>query len=67
MSVCVRVYFMYFSFAQHNIPCIDFDPSGHLLASISIDRTVRVWDIERAEMLAQRRIDIHWYALLVYP
>lgn len=46
--------------AQHNIPCIDFDPSGNLLASVSIDRTVRLWDLERGELIAQRRIDIHW-------
>lgn len=45
---------------QHNVPCVEFDPSGHLIASISIDRTVRVWDLQRAEMVAQRRIDIHW-------
>jgi len=37
---------------KHNIPCIDFSPCGKFLVSVSIDKYVRVWDVETHTMLS---------------
>ncbi|KAF2075198.1 hypothetical protein CYY_003503 [Polysphondylium violaceum] len=37
---------------KHNIPCIDFSPCGNFLVSVSIDKYVRVWDVETHTMLS---------------
>ncbi|KAJ3031024.1 UNVERIFIED_CONTAM: hypothetical protein HDU68_006862 [Siphonaria sp. JEL0065] len=38
---------------NNNIPGIEFSPCGQFLASVSIDCTCRVWDLETGECVAQ--------------
>eukprot|EP01016_Furgasonia_blochmanni_P043001 TRINITY_DN5778_c0_g1_i11.p1 TRINITY_DN5778_c0_g1~~TRINITY_DN5778_c0_g1_i11.p1 ORF type:complete len:305 (-),score=22.36 TRINITY_DN5778_c0_g1_i11:12-926(-) len=36
---------------KHNIPCIQVSPCGRFLASVSIDKGLRVWDINSHKLL----------------
>ncbi|KAL0077465.1 WD40-repeat-containing domain protein, partial [Phycomyces blakesleeanus] len=40
---------------EHNIPNIDFSHSGRYIASCSIDRTCRVWDLTKEKVVTQRK------------
>ncbi|KAI8391006.1 uncharacterized protein BYT42DRAFT_555239 [Radiomyces spectabilis] len=41
---------------EHNIPNVDFSRSGRYLASCSVDKTCRVWDIAKRTMVTKRTI-----------
>lgn len=48
---------------RHNIPCIAFSPCGTFIASVSIDCTVRVWDLlEKSEekMILKKKPGSEW-------
>jgi len=36
---------------QHNIPSIDFSTNGRFIASVSIDETLRVWDLSTGQSI----------------
>eukprot|EP01119_Soliformovum_irregulare_P023033 TRINITY_DN7984_c0_g1_i2.p1 TRINITY_DN7984_c0_g1~~TRINITY_DN7984_c0_g1_i2.p1 ORF type:complete len:324 (+),score=86.69 TRINITY_DN7984_c0_g1_i2:538-1509(+) len=39
---------------QHNVPCIDFNGDGKYIASISIDSTIRTWDVHSGQPINSR-------------
>ncbi|KAM9940863.1 hypothetical protein ACTFIT_007386 [Dictyostelium discoideum] len=36
---------------KHNIPSIDFSPCGNYLVSVSIDKNIRIWDVNKRQLL----------------
>ncbi|KAI9013947.1 WD40-repeat-containing domain protein [Phycomyces nitens] len=43
---------------EHNIPTIDFSDSGKYIASCSIDRSCRIWDLAKEKTIAKRKTPI---------
>ncbi|KAH8553340.1 WD40-repeat-containing domain protein, partial [Umbelopsis sp. PMI_123] len=38
----------------HNVPNIDFSECGHFIVSCSIDRSCRVWDLQKRKVISKR-------------
>ncbi|KAN0009008.1 hypothetical protein ACTFIU_008898 [Dictyostelium citrinum] len=36
---------------KHNIPSVDFSPCGNYLVSVSIDKNIRIWDVNKRQLL----------------
>eukprot|EP01132_Coremiostelium_polycephalum_P002249 gene2249-2772_t len=41
---------------NHNIPCIDFSPDGNYLVTISIDKFVRIWDVNNQTTISMLKL-----------
>lgn len=44
----------------HNIPCVDISPCGGYIATISIDKTFRIWNIETQELIIEGDLPYQW-------
>eukprot|EP01053_Blabericola_migrator_P003396 Blabericola_migrator_1__3395@NODE_1_length_33786_cov_123_788665_g0_i0_p7_GENE_NODE_1_length_33786_cov_123_788665_g0_i0NODE_1_length_33786_cov_123_788665_g0_i0_p7_ORF_typecomplete_len406_score66_19WD40/PF00400_32/1_1e02WD40/PF00400_32/4_6e09ANAPC4_WD40/PF12894_7/7_1e08ANAPC4_WD40/PF12894_7/1_3e04CRT10/PF08728_10/7_7e07Nup160/PF11715_8/4_2e06Nbas_N/PF15492_6/0_0006Ge1_WD40/PF16529_5/0_004eIF2A/PF08662_11/0_075GCIP/PF13324_6/0_18WD40_like/PF17005_5/0_22Sigma70_ner/PF04546_13/1_8e03Sigma70_ner/PF045 len=43
-----------------NIPCVKYSPNGTLLATVSIDKTVRVWSASSGKELCEASLGSQW-------
>jgi WD40 repeat protein len=41
----------------NNVPCVDLSPCERFLASVSIDETIRIWDLEEKKEIMQDSFD----------
>ncbi|EFA79094.1 gamma tubulin [Heterostelium album PN500] len=41
---------------RHNIPCVDFSSCGNYLVSISIDKLVRIWDVNSQQTITMLKL-----------